>query len=483
MLKVYSTVFLMSLLASCSKGPSQQQSSLAEAQSYNNNREYSKTISILESESSLSNKQKKELVYAYAGAAGFEAGKVKQDIESVNKILEDDQLKPSDKVKEILKIIPRDNQKKLSNLNMAIKLFNELQKSGDYLDPDSRFQLGVLYFYRSLYNISVMMEFIDEGIGQKLESKVSGEEFNLILDFFNKNMGSAFSDIGHSYEQLINSYDKIKKMAKKIDETFNFFLSDKNFKKALKKDFNQISELYSEYLNKVGKRYGEYFDELNEIADALGLEKSFQDIFVEFQNNPEKAKKVQARIEIALESFFDHSQDKYEEEFKHFNKILSEDIKEELKVKIAESWRAKSTKPIANWLRSDEGNINDLREFIKTLITEVEETGLDKNINSELGILVKMIDEKAADKFGRDLEAFNSSITPSGDRLVKDIDKLSNVYEVEANKKNEALQETLDKKLKAFDESDISKEKIEFTEEEKEQMRKNVKTVEKIIED
>lgn len=481
-MRVYSTVFLLSILsASCMKNTADQ-NNLVEAQNYNNNRAYARTIDLLENDSSLSIEEKKVLIHAYAGDAGLEAAKIQEDIKKIEKVLSQNELSITDKVKEILKILPREDQKKLSRLNAAILLFEQVQAAGGLQDADSKFQLGVLYFYRAAYGANLMLQFADEGIAQKLEYRLSDLEFDSVMDFYNVNMGKAISDIGKSYNQLVNSYDKIKKIAHKIDEMFNFFLSDQQFRQALDKDFKSLGALYEAYFNDAGKHFDVYLNDLDFLADALGLEKTARSIFDEFRNNPEKVERVLARIEMTIQLFLDSSSDKYEKELKYFNEIFPLEIKEEFKVKVAESWRAKSTAPISAWLRNNNGTVQKLKDFIKVILEDASARGIDKNIQGELKILVDMLDKKAIEKLGQDLEIFNYESEKYGDELSKDIDLLENEYSPEFEKASDKINTTLDNKTNAFNEK-YSNEEIEITEEEAERMNKNVELIEKAIEE
>ena len=479
-MKNYLGAFGLFLIMSCNQVVDTDQSKLAEARNFNNQRSYSKTINLLGNESSLTISQQEELIYAYTGSAGIEAVTMKQDMEQVEQIISNEEISLTKKIKEILKVIPSMNQDKLANLNSAIKLYESLQTSGHLQDKDSKFKLGILYFYRALHTTALMLEFADEGIAQDLEGKLNQKEVTNIADFFNKNMANAFSDIKRSYDQLVNSYAKIKKIADKVDETLKFFLSDESFKVVLEKDFNKITDIYNLYFKKVNFSFENYVDDLESIAQALGLEKSVEDIFVEFRENPERAERVFARIEVTLELFFKLIESENKEELEYFNNIFPEDLKEEFKVKVAESWRLKSTQPINDWLNNNSSSVGKLKQFAQKILDTANERGLDEYLDNEVLALTEMIDQEAVERLNEKLEIFNTLAERPSEDLETDLNEHSKDLDEQLEEANGKLQNTIELKTKEYEET-IGSDRIEFTDDEIKRAETNIDQVKDII--
>lgn len=482
-MKFYSTVFLLSLLTvSCSKSKQTETKLLLEAQNYNNSRAYAKTIDLLENSGQLTISQQKELIYAYAGSAGIEAITLKNQMTSIEKIMSNEELSPVGKVNEIIDILPKQNKEKIKRLNLAIDLFVKLQSQQHLLDADSKFQLGVLYFYRSVYTLNLILDFSDEGIAQTLEEKVSEEEFNNLLSFFNSNMGNALGDLKKSYDQLLNSYSKIQKIALQVDKNVNYFLSDDVFKDALNKKFTNLTDLYKAYFKDISANYNVYFKSLDKLGEAIGLERSFQDIFQEFSENPEKVKRVLSRVEVMINMFIESSKDMHSEEYKYFESIFPKEIKEELKIKIAESWRAKNTDAIVIWFNNHDGKIQKLKDFIKLVLSEGKKSGLEQSINREAQILIDMIDREALKKFGHDLDAFSSQ----GEAVAIELDvanqQVTHIYAQEIEKANNDMKEMIDSKLQKYHEDTENDERVEFNDDDRNEINESIQKAEKAIE-
>lgn len=405
-MNISSILVVLCLIVSCTDSPNSEESQLSQVQNLNNERNFNKTISLLEKEPSLSKDHKKELIFAYAGSAGFEAIEMKRDIEKVQAIMAEKESTLTQKIYQILEVIPPMNKKQLRNLNKAIALYELLQETGVLDNKDSRFQLGVLYLYRATHTASFIAEFSQKGITARIETKINAEDIKTLTDFFDTNLGMAIADLKKSYEQLIKSYKKIQGMAKKIDEAANFFLSDDTFNLALRKDITRLSDVSNFYINNIQSSFGDYISDLNSLAESLDLEKNFEEIFIEFKENPEKAKRVFARLEATFEILMNYVKEENEDDLLYFEHVFPQDLRDELELKIAESWLKKSTSPLNEWLRDNSSSVGKLKQFIQQILKTTKDSGVEDYIDSEIQELAKMIDQRAIERLNEGVKTF-----------------------------------------------------------------------------
>lgn len=395
--------------------------SYAQAMQAMNQKNYEEAVVALEkvvAEYPNSPEAKRRLMHAYAGAAGFESMKFRNQIEDVKKRLESSEFKSSlseleefqrqhssvsridlsllrklrkvtvsRRLKELFSSIPTLSPRQTERLAQALRMYKDLGLSPKTSSKEDNFKWGVLFSYRILVNLKLQFDSLDKTVSQ---SSKAGWESHKELTL--KSSKQIIEDAKFAYTLFKYSYTKLSKITDAIDK-FLKKATNGRFHGEMIVEAKSVGELLSRFMLENRDLTADFTATIEEKFENSGLAQMAEEIFDRVKNESPEYEYRKDRIRAIVRKSIDLMNQEHSKEIDGAV-LISKKVWSELEPYLNSIEEEGSFDEIKKLLRDHRSELNYLKRLAKDLLDEERMVDLHAQLRPQLEALREMVDRE-----------------------------------------------------------------------------------------